>query len=213
MFVLLLVLPVELPVKIVNLLKSLTFALFNQNSSLDFIGVYRTFNDWFNIEQPNDSYFIAGIYSGSSVVNLKFIISIFLLALFIHLTVFLVLRRFDTTFKCRGKNIWTKNISKLSKTQLYFGYLFGAFMILCLSSFSEVFRLGGHQTSAEIYSVFIATSIVIFAIMAVIFTLVACLMTVYTQGNFLHKGLFQGLRNHKYAKLSPFLFLLRRIVI
>ena len=81
---LLLLLPVYLPLRVFNYIRSLAMSLIDFNIDWNFIIVFRKLILWFDYEQPLDELSNVGLDSGSTFINLADTIIILIIAGIIH---------------------------------------------------------------------------------------------------------------------------------
>ena len=164
----------------------------------------------FDYEQPLDDFFIAGVDTGSTMMNLFSTLITLLSVGMIHLLIF--------SCYCRVRKRENPNwgwkiliyIFKMLTFGFYFRLIFETFIIMCLSSFLEINRWYIKESGTKFSSFISAVIMVIFIFATLIYVFIAWIISFKTKKPFLKKELFEGLKKNKNARFYPLMFLLRR---
>ena len=213
LLLLLLWLPAYLPLKVIDYIRSLAMSLIEFNIDWSFIFVFKKMINWFDYEQPSDQLYITGVTSGSAFINMADTIAILLSIGVFHLLILLIY-----VAKVKGRKklgcSWKLlvYIFKSLTFGFYFRLVFESFLMLWLSSFSEINRFINDESNKYNSSI---TSIVIciMIVMFIIFILVSTIISSKRKKQFLQKELFDGMKTNKKSKFYSFMFLSRRAAL
>jgi cysteine-rich repeat protein len=213
LLLLLLLVKAYLPDEVVLYLRSISSSLISFDFNLERVFGFSIIYDYFDVEQPDKRLELLHLESGSTIINILETIIIILSISAIHVWIVLPAHLFISKKLKEGfiRRI-ARGIFKLFTFSIYIGYFFEAYLILLMVSFSETNRFKT-SSSNDFNSLFSAFFICVFW-WAAFFSVVILWKNLWANGSKKWSDeLFTGLRENKFWKMFPILFLARRTVL
>ncbi|CAI2369382.1 unnamed protein product [Moneuplotes crassus] len=214
LLILFLVCKVFIPLRAVTYLRTLSTAMIDINIDWSFFIVFKKIGEWFDFDQPRDDFDTIEISSGSALINLNTLVCMLIIYIITHFILWIAK-------KCVGKSkkLCARFIKKAYCSfifQMYVVLIFEGFISLCLCSFSELRRCKVNATGPEEHSFYFSLFFASICLIAIFTILAVWLLIRPNQSNmkkFLQEELYTGVKPNRWARLQPFLFLVRRAAL
>ncbi|CAI2374756.1 unnamed protein product [Moneuplotes crassus] len=211
LMLILLLFPFDLPPRVVAYLKSLKGFLFLFDFKCSFPNFHELFKS-FDYEQSNSQLKMLGLSSGSALVNLKMVILI--LAGLVSFAIMLIPRYLQSKISKEPNRIHkvVLGFTKLLVHSLIPVLIFEIFMVMCLSSLSEItaWSLTEHKNSLSL----VASSLIyLFVIGTTSTVLIITVATWMEKIKYFTQNYFNAVRSSNFGQFYYFSFLTRRFCL